>query len=194
MGGFRVSYDSGVGEAPCSWKREITDMISPLLMRTKIDSKRMLMELQSSSVHLAHVIRFLERGIPKQARSFIQLFKSEVGKMEFTSNAERLGFAPSDYVCPYHIWKPRGVLRTCTCSPAPDQQVTWEKKVFDSDAHVAARRLPIEPGVGVGRGSFGGIDRGSIAIFCRTSGQALVSALRTARKGVAGRLLHVSRL
>ncbi len=143
--------------------------------------------------HVVVILRLKDkgRGITEEATSFITFFNREVGKMEFTSNAERLGFAPSDYVCPYHIWKPRGVLRTCTCSPAPDQQVTWEKKVFDSDADVVVRRFSIDSGVTVGRGFFGGIDTRSIAIRCRTSGQALVSALRIARKGLAGRFLRV---
>jgi hypothetical protein len=111
--------------------------------------------------------------------------------MELTSEAERLGFAPSNYICAYHIWKPKGVSRGCTCSPAPAHQVKWEKKLFDSGKGVVVRQGPVQPGVNLAHGFFGRLDRNRMAIFCRTSGEVLASALRTARKGAAGRFLRV---
>jgi hypothetical protein len=111
--------------------------------------------------------------------------------MDLTTRTERMGFAPSEYVCPYHIWKPKGVLRGCTCSPPPDHQIKWEEKLFVSGEGAVLRRFPIESGSAVGRSFIGGIGRRNIAIICRSSGQALISALRSARKGLAGRFLYV---
>jgi len=131
------------------------------------------------------------RGLTEEATSFITFFNSEVGKMEFTSNAERQGFAPSTHICPYHVWKPTSVVRSCTCSPTPAQQVKWEKKLFDSGKGVAVLQTIRQPDSTLGRAFLNRIDRRSMAVFCRTSGETLVSALRTARRGVAGHFLRV---
>jgi hypothetical protein len=64
-------------------------------------------------------------------------FVSEVGKPELTRKDESVGFAPSNYICPYHIWKPRGVLRRCSCSPMPAHQRNWEEKVLESGEEAA---------------------------------------------------------
>jgi hypothetical protein len=133
---------------------------------------------------LAEVIRDLEGGIRKEARIFLHLFDGEVTIMGLTGKAERLGFAPSTYICPYHIWKPKGVLRSCTCSPTPSHQVEWEEGV-------EVRQATIQPDTTIDRGFFSGIDRRTVAIFYRASGEAIVTALRTARKEVAGRFLRV---
>jgi hypothetical protein len=149
-----------------------------------------------SAIDMYHFVVTLElkqrgRGITEEATSFITFFNSEVGKMEFTSNAERQGFAPSTHICPYHVWKPTSVVRSCTCSPTPAQQVKWEKKLFDSGKGVAILQAIIQPDCTLGRAFLNRIDRRSMAVFCRTSGETLASALRTARKGIAGRFLSV---
>jgi hypothetical protein len=131
------------------------------------------------------------RGITEEATSSTTFFDSEVGKMEFTSDAERQGFAPSKHICPYHVWKPTSVAQSCTCSPTPAQQVKWEKKLFDSGEGVAVLQAIIKPDSALGPTFLNRIDRRSMAVFCRTSGETLVSALRTARKEVAGRFLRV---
>ena len=115
----------------------------------------------------------------------------EVRKMESRSRIERQGFAPSTHICPYHIWKPKGVSGGCTCSPAPAHQLKWEKKLFDSGKGVAVKQAIIQPDSTLGRAFLNRIDRRSMAVFCRTSGETLVSALRTARRGVAGHFLRV---
>jgi hypothetical protein len=83
------------------------------------------------------------------------------------------------------------VVRSCTCSPTPAQQVRWEKKLIDSGKGVAVKQTIIQPDSTLGRAFLNRIDRRSMAIFCRTSGETLVSALRTARRGVAGHFLRV---
>jgi len=111
--------------------------------------------------------------------------------MEATSLAERRGFAPSTHICPYHIWQPKGVLQSCTCSPTPAHQVRWEDNLFGSGKGVADRQGTAQPEPSLAHGFFGGLDRKRMAVLCRTSGDALVSALRTARKRAAGRFLRI---
>jgi hypothetical protein len=82
-------------------------------------------------------------------------------------------------------------VRSCTCSPMPAQQVKWEKKLFDSGKGVAVNQAIIQSDSTLGRAFLNRIGRRSIAIFCRASGETLASALRTARKGIAGRFLRV---
>jgi hypothetical protein len=133
----------------------------------------------------------IERGITEEARAFLYFFNGEVEKMELMNEAQRPGFAPSTYTCPYHVWKPRGVLRSCTCSPTPAHQVKWETKLLDDGEGVVGRHAGIQADSVPDRGFFSAIDRRSMAIFCRSSGETLVSALRIARKGLAGRFLRV---
>jgi len=106
--------------------------------------------------------------------------------MELTGKEERVGFAPSKYICPYHIWKPRGVLRSCTCSPTPAHQMRWEEKVFDSGEDIAVHQATLQADSSIYRCFLDGIDVKRIATLSRTSGKTLVSVLRAARNGFAG--------
>lgn len=115
----------------------------------------------------------------------------EVRNMVSTSEAERLGFAPSKHVCAYHNWKPKGVSWGCTCSPAPAHQVNWEKAVFDCGERGVDCPARVQPGVTRDRGLIGRADRGHVAIFCKTSAERALSVWRSARKGMTGRFLRV---
>lgn len=111
--------------------------------------------------------------------------------MEGKSKSEKQGFAPGTHTCPYHIWKPKGVSWGCTCSPAPAHQVNWEKALFDCGEGGVLCHPHIQPGVTRDRGFLSGIDRRHMATFYRTSAEKLLSAVRTARRGIAGRFLYV---
>ena len=172
-------------------KGNIADMIRTIPTRTDIDSKRPLMILRSLGGHLADAIGFLDRVVPREARSFIHFFDGEVGKMELTSKDERVGFAPSNYICPYHIWKPRGVLRSCTCSPTPAHQVRWEKKLIASHNAAAVRQASVSSDSTMDRGSLSGIRRKRLSTLSRTPGKPLVYVVRAVGKGFAGRFLRL---
>jgi hypothetical protein len=115
----------------------------------------------------------------------------EVRKMESRSRIERLGFSPGAHICPYHIWKPKGVSWGCTCSPAPAHQLKWEKALFDCGEGSVDCQAPIPPRLTEDRGVLYTISRRNVTSFCRTSAGRFLSVLRSARKGVTGRFLRV---
>ena len=115
----------------------------------------------------------------------------EVRKMGSKNKAEPLGFAPSSHVCPYHTWKPKGVSWGCTCSPPPVHQVSWEKALFDCGEGGVMCERPGQPGATRDRGFLGRVDTKRVAVFCRASAERVLSTLRSARKGMAGRFLRV---
>lgn len=67
----------------------------------------------------------------------------------------------------------------------------WERKHLEPDKKAAVRHATMRPDSSGDRGFFGALGRGRLAVLRRASGEAFRSALRNARKGVAGRFLRV---
>jgi hypothetical protein len=102
-----------------------------------------------------------------------------------------MGFAPSKYTCPYHTWKPGGVVRGCTCSPAPAQQLRWERELLDSSEGPRVDRAANQSFFSSDRHFLSRSHGRSLLVFFKSSGESLVSTLNDARNRVAGCFLRV---
>jgi hypothetical protein len=69
--------------------------------------------------------------------------------------------------------------------------VNWEKALFDCGEGGVLCQAHIQPDVTRDHGFLGRFDRTHMATFCRTSAERFLSAVRTARRGIAGLFLYV---
>jgi hypothetical protein len=113
------------------------------------------------------------------------------GEMNQSKTGGTMGFAPSNYTCPYHTWKPGGVVRDCTCSPAPAQQLRWEREFLDFSEGPGGDREVNGSFFSSVRDFLSRAQGRSLAVFFRDSGESLVSILNDARNRVAGCFLRV---
>jgi hypothetical protein len=111
--------------------------------------------------------------------------------MELTPKDEWEGFAPSKHICPYHTWKPTGIVASCTCSPTPDHQISWEEKVFESSEDGALHQAALRFDSSISRFFLSGIHRKSMVSSSRVSRMTRASLLKAARNGFAARFGRV---